>query len=236
MKLNNVAVLGGLILVSYCALANAVFPTHPLVRRGEAVIEPGSPFSAPVKYPTSIYAFEAVKLDLNNSDELLDPKVFRGGFLRNESEYKYLKTNNINTIINLEMLNKTVAVFCRELGIDCQDLPVRPFNTTDLNTDANFIRAFKVAVSKLDAGEKIYMHCLKGKDRTGMLIAALAIRKNACGKDLAPLQKRILHDSILKDLNTHRFYGWMFPEWFEALTLWIAYPETANDWLCKNND
>jgi hypothetical protein len=175
--------------------------------------------------------FGTVDLDASRAPEdLLAAQAYRGGSLDNEAAYKFMGTLGVNFVINLQSSHHEDQAACSRFGLNCRDFSVLPFDHLRLGKSGDFRGAFNFAVDELKAGKKIYIHCMKGKDRTGALAAALTIRSRACGREFDKAQ---LKTSIEASLDQHRFWRKNYPGWLSEIRGWVDDFEGNKAWLCR---
>ncbi len=159
-----------------------------------------------------------------------DGVVFRGGSLDNEASYAFLRDIGVSAVVNLQSLHRGDPALCAKYGLKCLESGILPFDFISLTKSPAFQEAFRFVLDERKAGKKVYIHCMKGKDRTGALAAALIIREQACGGDF---DKTRLRDTIEESLKTHHFWLRNYPKWHAEITGWADNFEGNKDWLCK---
>lgn len=159
-----------------------------------------------------------------------DGVVYRGGSLDNESSYAFLRDIGVSAVVNLQSSHQADLALCTKYGLKCQESGILPFDFISLTKSSAFQEAFRFVLEERKAGKKVYIHCMKGKDRTGALAAALMIRERACGGDL---DKARLRDTIEESLKAHNFWFRNYPKWHAEITGWVDNFEGNKDWLCK---
>lgn len=175
--------------------------------------------------------FGAVDLDAPRSQGgLLPAQAYRGGSLDNEAAYSFMGTLGVNSVINLQSSHHEDQAACTKYGLNCRDFSVLPFDHLRLGKSGDFRHAFNFAVDELKAGKKIYIHCMKGKDRTGALAAALTIRSRACGREFDKAQ---LKATIEASLDEHHFWRKNYPGWLSEIRGWVDDFEGNKAWLCR---
>lgn len=163
-------------------------------------------------------------------EDMLSAPAYRGGSLDNENAYRFMGTLGVNSVINLQSSHHEDQAACARFGLNCRDFSVLPFDHLRLGKSGDFKAAFNFAVDELKAGKKIYIHCMKGKDRTGALAAALTIRSRACGGEFDKAQ---LKTSIEASLDKHRFWRKNYPGWLSEIRGWVDDFEGNKAWLCR---
>lgn len=161
--------------------------------------------------------------------------VYRGARITMDEHFKFLKDMGVNTLVNLQWPLKNDAKLCEKYGLNCSYDPVRIVPYVDWYFDMKALKkTFEFSVSELKAGRKIYIHCHFGRERTGILAAALTIRNNMCDPER---QK----DPQLKE-NTWKVveagfvkYGYKstYAKPFREMRSWIDNFENNKDWLCR---
>jgi protein tyrosine phosphatase (PTP) superfamily phosphohydrolase (DUF442 family) len=143
---------------------------------------------------------------LENQENIhkVSPKLIRGGQL-NESVYAQLKeTQNVQVVINLRETDEGPSSFLvKDLGIEYVHIP---FNATRI-TDDIVIQFLKTLITHKE--KTVFVHCLHGSDRTGVLVAiskmlfnkelAEAIKAKKPREELELIAKNI-KDSAIKDM------------------------------------
>lgn len=98
---------------------------------------------------------------------------FRGAVPDNESYVKeFLYNNGVKTVVDLRMTSRKNQEKERELlakyGIKYENIPMNPGKPP---TDKEIKRFFEI----IDKKESVYVHCMHGKDRTGIMTALYQI-------------------------------------------------------------
>ncbi len=204
-------------------------PDVQVVTAPEALAAPAGP--APVLTNIPVGNFGTVDLgDLRASEDVMSARAYRGGSLDNEDAYRFMGVLGVNSIINLQSSHQVDQTACAKFGLNCRDFSVLPFDHLSLTKSGDFQDAFKFAVAELKSGKKIYIHCMKGKDRTGALAAALMIRGHACGKDFDKIQ---LKAKVEESLDKHHFWRSNYPKWLSEIRGWVDDFDGNKDWLCR---
>jgi hypothetical protein len=159
-----------------------------------------------------------------------DGVVYRGGSLDNDAAYAFLRNLGVSAVVNLQSFHPSDTALCSRYGLNCQELGILPFDYISLTKNSAFQKAFRFVLEEGKAGRKVYIHCMKGKDRTGALAAALVIREQACG---GTLDKARLRDTIEASLNAHNFWFRNYPKWHAEIIDWVENFEANRDWLCN---
>ena len=161
--------------------------------------------------------------------------AYRGARITTDEHFKFLKDMGVNTLVNLQWPLKNDAKLCQKYGLNCSYDPVIIVPLVDWYFDMKALKkTFEFSVSELKAGRKIYIHCHFGRERTGILAAALTIRDSMCDPEK---QK----DPQLKE-NTWKLveagfvkYGYKstYAKPFREMRSWIDNFENNKDWLCR---
>ncbi len=100
----------------------------------------------------------------------VDPGVYRGSQPR-DGDWAYLKSLGIKTIVKLDLPSEGSDEAAKKLGIAVLDLSGPPSELGDM-MGAPRPERIRLAVKAL-ADEKlrpVYVHCLHGQDRTGLIV------------------------------------------------------------------
>ncbi|MBF0206246.1 MAG: tyrosine-protein phosphatase [Oligoflexia bacterium] len=173
---------------------------------------------------TYVYAYAGIK----NFGTVMEG-IYRGGQIRNFAEYQMLADLGVNSIINLEYAHRDNSAACNELNFDCQKYGIlltvprsdRYFNYRMLQA------AFKATINAKTRGEIIYIHCYRGKDRTGALASAIMIREATCGKEY---DKKALKKEIDDTLKYYGFKESIYPYLHRQIISWTQNPPA---WMCN---
>ena len=161
------------------------------IRRGAAIDEvrdAGSyPVPAPVKlneqdpyYPGTNEREPEVSGPVHNFGRVIDG-VYRGARITNEKQFKFIEDAGISTLVNIQWPARDNPGLCKKYGFDCSYQPVKIVPGADLYFGMKDLKsAFDLTLDELKAGRKVYIHCHFGRERTGILAAALMIRQNMC--------------------------------------------------------
>ncbi|HAH31290.1 MAG TPA: hypothetical protein DCL44_03135 [Elusimicrobia bacterium] len=156
--------------------------------------------------------------------------VYRGSSLDNEAAYAFLRDIGVSVSVNLQSSHPSDLELCAKYGLTCRKFGIYPFDRVSLTRSSEFQAAFRFVLEERKAGHKVYIHCMKGKDRTGALAAALMIRERAC---VADFNKAKLRDVIEKSLDAHNFWRRNYPKWHAEIIGWVDNFEDNKNWLCK---
>lgn len=171
-------------------------------------------------------------ISIKNFGEVV-PGVYRGARLSgHEKWYEELRGLGVNEIINLEDSVQDDEDLCQKNSLSCLQYPIHLslYPGADANFDYEMLkRAFQEVLLLMESGEKIYIHCRAGSDRTGALASAVYIYKNGCGEtvDHSKLLKEI--DEMLEQYNFHWF---LYFNLKNAIEDWAKNPP---DWICHPN-
>ncbi len=125
-------------------------------------------------------------------------KLFRGSQPKTEEDYKLLKENKVETIINLRW-DKSVAkskAQAEALGFRFINVPLR----ADTRPSDKDIENVLAQINK-EANGRVYLHCAHGKDRTGLIGAIYRVSEQNWSVEEAKKEwikmgfaHKILHD------------------------------------------
>lgn len=105
----------------------------------------------------------------NNFNVIIDNKLIRGS-RPTKNQLDYLKTLNVNTIIDLDpkIFYNTEEKYAKKLGINYISKPLSIF----CGTESEKIYSIHDLIDELiKNNKKIYIHCKDGIDRTSLIIA-----------------------------------------------------------------
>ena len=161
--------------------------------------------------------------------------VYRGARVSKEEQFKYLKDNGINTLVNVSWPAKDNPELCAKYGFDCSYNAVKIVPGADLYFGMKDLKgAFDFTLDELKAGRKVYIHCHFGRERTGILAAALMIRQNMCepSRQADPQLKEKTWDLV--EASFKKFgYKMTYQKPFEEMKSWITDFESNKAWLCR---
>ena len=171
----------------------------------------------------------------------VDDFIYRGARLRKGdkgADYKELADLGVGTILNLERFNSDDEKFCKKNNLSSNRFPLILLGLPDADQFFDYTvleKAFQFLVDEVHQGHKVYIHCYYGKDRTGSLVSAWTIRKNACGKERYNKdEKDALWKKVEDDLTAYGFHDDLYPtlknnirSWVYELPEWICRPPTA---------
>jgi uncharacterized protein (TIGR01244 family) len=149
------------------------------------------------------------QLGIDNFDEV-SPDLFRGAQPTADG-MKTLKSHHIQTVINLRDSDDSAeANMVRDAGMNYIHLPLDAETVTVADAE-------KFLTLLADASGPVFVHCLVGRDRTGMAVAAYRVRIQGWTQEAA-----------IKDLINHGHFWLFYPKVREAITqLTPAKVETA---------
>lgn len=161
--------------------------------------------------------------------------VYRGARVSKEEQFKFLKDAGVNTLVNVSWPARDDKDLCEKYGFDCSYNAVKIVPGADLYFGMKDLKgAFDLTVEELKAGRKVYIHCHFGRERTGILAAALMIRQSMCD----PVRQR---DPRLKEktwevveASFKKFgYKMTYEKPFKEMKSWITDFEGNKAWLCR---
>jgi protein tyrosine/serine phosphatase len=164
-----------------------------------AALQVASPATA-----TSAAPAQKLKLDGLPNFGRVTPTLYRGGQPA-AAGYQQLKTLGIEIVVNLrEASEGTAAERARvaALGMRYVSLPWRPGARPDSSQVAEFLKLVRDNASK-----KVFVHCRRGAERTGVMIAAYRIAF-----------KRWTPEQALAEMEAFGFHGF----WFRAMKKYVA--------------
>jgi uncharacterized protein (TIGR01244 family) len=99
----------------------------------------------------------------------VDDGLYRGA-QPTEAGFRRLKELGIKTVVNLRAGNPETEI-CEQCGLDYVDLPARAWSMGDTE-----VETFLKIVNDPER-QPVFVHCRRGADRTGMIVAAYRIAK-----------------------------------------------------------
>jgi protein tyrosine/serine phosphatase len=100
--------------------------------------------------------------------QVVGKELWRGGQPHSEGFIK-LKEKGVKTIVNLREEPASIAgerAIVQELGLDFVSIPLRPFDIPEDDKVEQFLALMKEAKN-----HTVFVHCLHGMDRTGLMCA-----------------------------------------------------------------
>ncbi|MBU6428357.1 MAG: dual specificity protein phosphatase family protein, partial [Cyanobacteria bacterium REEB65] len=157
------------------SLGDFPYPRRNLLQRGEELI--AKAIMVLGKSPTLRklgYRFLDLVQPVKNSAILpnlgkVDSDLYRGGQLGPKG-FATLKSQNFDTIINLEAESDTDRQYAAAVGIKVVEIPEAPVGEMPMAQGVQFLQA-----ATDPANGKIYFHCYHGSDRTGAMAAIYQI-------------------------------------------------------------
>lgn len=149
--------------------------------------------------PTHTLEFDFPGLNRIPNFHEVSPGIFRGGRPTRKSDLEWLRSNGVETIINLE--NNTRAVreerrWAEELGMQYISRPMSWSERPDDDQVEDILR-------KLQEGRDrpLFIHCKHGRDRTGMIIGLFRVlaqdwSPNAAYKEMLDLGFRTYLEAL----------------------------------------
>jgi protein tyrosine/serine phosphatase len=136
---------------------------------------------------------------------IVDPGVFRGGQPNTEG-WEYLKSLGVKTVVKLNFESEGSDQEAKDLGMAVVDVSGPPSDYT------NFYKApkaerIRLAVTTLqdESRRPIYVHCLHGQDRTGLVVGIFRVLQDRYSKSEA--YKEML------DYHFHPLFGGLDDVW-----------------------
>ncbi|MBX7185838.1 MAG: tyrosine-protein phosphatase [Vicinamibacteria bacterium] len=163
----------------------------------------GSAQSSPAVAPAESAAQRITGLPGISNAALVAPGLYRGGAPSREGITSLSKLG-VRTIVNLRHFHtKAEAANAEAVGIRYLWLPIPSSGEPSADTLGRFL-----AVVQDPASQPVYVHCYRGKDRTGTMIAAYRI-----------LVQRWSRKEALAEMREFGFFdGWVrLRKWVERL-------------------
>lgn len=178
----------------------------------------------------AMISLEAISFaKIKNLGNPLD-SIYRGGWLHNqEKDFEDLKKKGVDTIINLEVRSDNDEL-CSKYKMNCVHHPMMLIPWLDiLQKEKTIIKAYWHIINLIDEGHTVYIHCLMGSDRTGLLVAALMLKNMMEQNNHVITQKELTE--IFEELYTHKYHFMFFPGIESKILKWII---KTPKWLFKN--
>ncbi len=149
--------------------------------------------------------------------------IYRGGQPETEADYVLLARMGVRTIVNLRGDSSVgpERETAERLGIRFVNLPMSGYEYPSTET----VNAALALLNDAEAGP-VFIHCLHGKDRTGLIIGLYRVHYDHWPRDVAYAEmRRIGFNPALVGLTA---YFWMAPE---SRPLAAALPESCRQAL-----
>lgn len=161
--------------------------------------------------------------------------VYRGARVSKEEQFKFLKDAGVNTLVNVSWPARDNKDLCEKYGFNCSYQAVKIVPGADLYFGMKDLKgAFDLTLDELKAGRKVYIHCHFGRERTGILAAALMIRENMCdpSRQQDPQLKEKTWEVV--EASFKKFgYKMTYRKPFKEMKSWITDFEGNKAWLCR---
>jgi protein tyrosine/serine phosphatase len=177
-----------------------------------------------------ILVFDIKAFCLSNFGKVSD-NIYRGSFPSNEvTDFLFLKQKGIDTIINLEYIFSVNPKLLNNHDMTEHHFPVLALPRLPSAFGFQALKkAFSKTISEVSKGKTVYIHCLQGRDRTGILVSALMIRKQVCHN--TEYDKSSLKNTINSTLDHYHFHSFLFPTLRQIVLSWT---EDTPEWICSN--
>jgi protein-tyrosine phosphatase len=124
----------------------------------------------PLKPPESLDMFFRV-----------DDYVFRSSLPKNTDEFRFIKAVGVDTIISFEPLGDHTKMEAQSHGLDVIDYPIADGTLPNREKVEGFLDLIGKQIAQ---GKKVLIHCMAGRDRTGLMTGFYLIRYH----NMEPLQ------------------------------------------------
>lgn len=201
--------------------------------------EPGAPADARGKdegpyYPGTNERAPEASGPIDNFGPVVEG-VYRGARVTKDEQFQFLKDNGISTLVNIQWPLRDDSDLCKKYGFDCsyQAVKIVPFVDWYFGMD-DLKDAYYFTLDQLKAGKKVYIHCHFGRERTGILAAALMIRESMCDpvRQLDPQLKEKTWEVVEGSFKKFG-YKMTYEKPFKEMKSWISDFEGNKDWLCR---
>jgi protein tyrosine/serine phosphatase len=173
--------------------------------------------------------FDIKAFCLSNFGQVSD-KIYRGSFPKNEvSDFVFLKQKGVDTIINLEYIFSVKKTLIKKYGIEEHRFPLLPLPRIPSFFDFETLKkSFKKTIEEVKKGKTVYIHCIQGSDRTGILSSALMIRNRVCQN--SEYDRNALSEEISSTLDSYSFHSFLFPTLRRIVLSWT---QDTPSWICQ---
>ncbi|MDD3014777.1 MAG: dual specificity protein phosphatase family protein [Candidatus Gastranaerophilales bacterium] len=134
----------------------------------------------------------------------IDEYVSRGAQPKNESQFKWLKEQGYGVVINFRTLFVRGLKFdekqiVENLGMNYDNIPIISADGPLKEDIRKFFNIIKIAKK---TGKKVFIHCMAGQDRTGIMSALYKIKNNLDSVDncIREMLDMGHHDRMFPDL------------------------------------
>ena len=175
-----------------------------------------------------LFSITTVCADINNFS-LVSEGIYRGGNIGGYKNYKMLSDLGVKSIVNLEYMFRDSPKYCKEFHFNCQKFGILltiPHSDYYFNY-VTLKRAFNAVLVEREKGNTVYLHCFRGRDRSGALAAALTIRELACAGEH---DSKEIKDIVIKDLLSFGFKPKTYPYLYSNIVGWT---QNVPDWICQ---
>ena len=190
---------------------------------------PEKPSAVPANNPLKNFGIVSPQ-DADHRGNVHEGVIYRGGSLNNEAAYAFLHGLGVSAVASLQKIHSADQALCAKYGMTCRDFGMIPLDWISLANNSSFQKAFSFVLAQRKAGHKVYIHCLKGKDRTEALAAALIIREQGCGGNF---DKARVRATVEESVHAYNLTLYNFPKWHAEILGWVDNFEGNKNWLCK---